>query len=163
MKDRPAVVTASYHMVQTAFEFDPWSSCHTSQIVTLLSNARQQESQNRRPDPRFPMSMNYLVAVAILSSLTIGSMAQKSQGISHYECKLNQEEDDLVIMLNIAVSQGDENCVRQVLKKGISPSARYDGDVTQSPIISAVFGNRLGIIDALFEAGLDPKSESVKL
>src|SRR5437762_2432054 len=109
------------------------------------------------------MSMNYLVAVAILSSLTIGSMAQKSQGISHYECKLNQEEDDLVIMLNIAVSQGDENCVRQVLKKGISPSARYDGDVTQSPIISAVFGNRLGIIDALFEAGLDPKSESVKL
>lgn len=109
--------------------------------------------------------MNWTLAIALIFVVlpVVNSFGQTPDGKRTFKCEMNDNPDYLEVLLRGAISKNDEVCTRQILKKGIRPNGKYKNYPGTEPIRLAAMGGTLpGIIDALFQAGLDPFSEEVR-
>ncbi len=79
--------------------------------------------------------------------------------ISKFKCRLPNDAKSLISIFAVASGEGDEDCVRKILKTGMTPNVRLEGNMYATPIFMAVAKNRFNIIRLLFANGLNRKSD----
>lgn len=90
-------------------------------------------------------------------------LGQQPSGGTTFNCDLNQSQEGLELLLRAAITHNNESCTRKVLGRSIKPSGLYRNIEGTDPIrVASVSNVSVGIIDALFGAGLDPKSDEVR-
>ena len=105
--------------------------------------------------------MKIIVAMVLVTTLGISARSQSTSN-GQFTCVIQENNTYLEGLLRVAISRNDEDCTRQILKAGVRPYGKYQNYEGSEPIrIAALSGTAPGIIDGLFNAGLNPKSDEV--